>query len=235
MFSRMLCLALCVFGLLAGGPVNVWASDVTDRSNTSIFATPIYHDPFSSCSKDCSASVFAGRYLHSSMFNVFAIRTFEPIWSYEWRDSELLAGSFSRKILENPGWWSIEGEFGLAKRFGELNAAENWLAVYFRWSAFPWSQKIRTSLAISTGLSYAWSLDQIEVANAINGGRGSHLMHYLSPEITFGLPQHPDWDLFFRLHHRSGGADVIPALSSALFNDAAGGAQYLTTGLRYNF
>jgi hypothetical protein len=52
-------------------------------------------------------------------------------------------------------------------------------------------------------------------------------MHFFSPEITFALPSRPDIELLFRFHHRSGVFGLV--------NDAFGGSQYGTVGLRLRF
>lgn len=230
-FSRMR--SILIFISVGIFPSIVFAGDIRTHKDSELFAWPIYHNPFDQCSGTCAVSIYGGRFLETSLLNVSRANTFSS--SSNWKDSGLVAATFSRKLIENPDWWSIEAEFGGAKRFGELASAENWIALYLRWSAFPWSKTIRTSIALSTGLNYAWSKDRVEDEEALNGGRGSQLMHYFSPEITLGLPDHPEWDLFFRLHHRSGMAIISPAISVALFNQTWGGAQYFTFGLRYRF
>ena len=52
-------------------------------------------------------------------------------------------------------------------------------------------------------------------------------MHYFAPELTFAMPSHPNVELVFRMHHRSG--------IFGLVSDAWGGAQYATVGLRIRF
>ena len=51
----------------------------------------------------------------------------------------------------------------------------------------------------------------------------AYLLHYLSPEITFGLPD-SKWDVFARLHHRSGGYDWRGP--TKIFKNASVGARY---------
>lgn len=202
----------------------------------SLFAPAIAYNPLKACTGECSFSVYTGKFVDTSMADIFTVsNSFTPPWRWKFGQSELAAATFSRKLLENPGWWSIEGEIGAAKRFGDLNSTETWVALYFRWSAFPWSKWVRTSIGVSTGLNLAWSLDSIENERASTNGNGSHLMHFLSPEMTLGLPDHPEWDVFVRYHHRSGAETIIPPVSDALFNNTTGGAQYISIGFRYHF
>lgn len=115
---------------------------------------------------------------------------------------------------------------GAGKRFGFLDEGEIWGAVYVRWKAFPWSEYLRTTVAVSTGLNYATDVPVFEKLRT--RGPGNQLLHYLSPELTLGLPSQPNLDLILRFHHRSGG-------NLAIFNHTGGAAQYGTMGLRYRF
>jgi hypothetical protein len=78
----------------------------------------------------------------------------------------------------------------------------------------------------STGLNWAIDITAVEQDRA-NDGNGSQLMHFFAPEITFANPDHPNVELVFRMHHRSGVFGLV--------SDAWGGAQYGTVGLRLRF
>ena len=122
-----------------------------------------------------------------------------------------------------------ERSFG--QRYGALRETEAWVAIYARWVRFPWSDFLRASLAVSTGLNFASGVALYEEARGKVPG-GSRTQHYFSPEMTFGLPDKPDVDLVFRFHHRSGGAVVG---NKTLFNGTDGGVQHFMLGLRYQF
>jgi len=83
-----------------------------------------------------------------------------------------------------------------------------------------------TTAAVSTGLNYATGVSEVERERA-RDDQGARLMHFFSPEVTFALPQAPQYELLFRFHHRSGVFGLI--------SDAWGGAQYGTIGLRVRF
>lgn len=183
-----------------------------------------FHNPFAPCEMNCAATLYVGRYVATPMTDIFT--KFRPApWNWKTKDSTLISGSFSREVLTYGRFFAFETEFGVGKRFGDLHAAEAWGALYFRWKAFPWNNYIRTSVAVSTGLNFASKIDEVEDAKS---RRDDHMLHYLSPEITFGLPSQPNWDLVFRFHHRSGG-------KLDFFNGNSGGAQYQTVGLRYHW
>jgi hypothetical protein len=100
-----------------------------------------------------------------------------------------------------------------------------WLALYARWRYFPWNDYVRTAAAVSTGVNYASAVPQYEVYYSGNN-QGERLLHYISPELTFGLPSTPDTDFVIRSHHRSGGGqyfgDNFPVYGS-LFHGVKGG------------
>ncbi|MDB5572020.1 MAG: hypothetical protein JWN93_3203 [Hyphomicrobiales bacterium] len=189
-------------------------------------------NPALMCNDDCYFSLYSGRYLKSEMTNAFGIQKFEPPNRWRYGDSGLIAATFARPLYAYGDLFRGEVELGVGKRFGALSAFEHWGALYFRWLWFPWNTVLRTSIAVSTGLNYTPTLDAIETARVNNGGRGARLLHFLSPEITFGLPQNKDINIFVRYHHRSGGRNYVMG-KSEIFNDAAGGAQYLVFGIRY--
>jgi hypothetical protein len=155
-----------------------------------------------------------------------------PIVDWEFGDSGLVGAALSRRVLsiehQNYGrLFSLEVEAGIGQRFGDLTETEFWGALYGRWHAFPWNRWVSTTVGLSTGVNWATGIPNFEVARSGNG-QGSQLLHYLSPEITFALPDHPSHELVLRFHHRSGGRGVFG--DNALFNNTGGGAQYGTIG-----
>ena len=183
------------------------------------------------CSGNCAISFYAGQYVSSPMKSVFGVNDPKAVWDWKWDEHYIVAGAFSRRIL-SIGALDVEPEIGLAQRFGGMHEMEGWAALYFRWTWFPWNHVIRTTAAMATGLNYASDVNKIEEARGRVPG-GSRLLHFLSPEMTFALPDQPNVELLFRFHHRSGGGDVWG--DSELFKGVNGGAQFQTIGLRYRF
>lgn len=174
---------------------------------------------------DCAITGFTGALVKSSMTSIYVTRGLPPT-SWHYGKSGIVGASFSREVVTYGPLWAIETEVGVAKRFGALDEFEAWTALYFRWKSFPWSDILRTSVALSTGLNWASDVPRYEVERSPSGQ--AKLLHYLSPEVTFGSVKHPDVDLVFRFHHRSGG-------ELAVFDHASGGAQYGTVGLRFRW
>lgn len=183
---------------------------------------------FSPCSGDCAVSLYGGTYVEDSLSKILVTRPeFPTTWDYV-TDDHLIATAFSREA----GWlWSrhvsLEPEIGIGQRSGRQSATELWGALFFRYHGFPWDGVLRTTVALSTGLNWASELTAVERDRNQNDGKGSHWLHFLAPEVTFSLPDHPDTELLFRLHHRSG--------IFGLINGASGGAQYATVGFRVRF
>jgi hypothetical protein len=69
------------------------------------------------------------------------------------------------------------------------------------------TSRIRTTRpgqGLGGGLSYATDIPSIEIDPTDPNGDYKNLLHYMAIEATFALPQHKDWHLVYRLHHRSG-------------------------------
>lgn len=76
--------------------------------------------------------------------------------------------------------------------------------VVFRWRNFPWNNTVLTTFGIGEGVSWASHNPQQEIDSEDTPGVGSKFLNYLMAELTFSLPDHPEWQVMYRLHHRSG-------------------------------
>ncbi|WP_417249953.1 hypothetical protein [Celeribacter sp.] len=203
--------------------------------------------PWGACDGNCSWTIMGGKQVTTTMAQLIGVADFTqgefgfipriPFSEWEWEESYYIGGALSRRLLtfghHRVGEViSLEGEIGLAKRFGTQTEFETWGALYARWHLFPWGRWVKTSVGVSTGLSYTPSISDWEVDRSGNG-EGSRLLHYLSPEMTFSLPDTPNQELVFRLAHRSGGSDMFGP--NSIFNNTSGGAQYFVVGMRYKF
>jgi hypothetical protein len=187
--------------------------------------------------KKCAGTLYLGIQNDTNQAAMFGLARFVPPYAYHLADSYFISGSLSRTIAEIGPYISYELEAGTGQRFGSLHEEEVWLALYARWRYFPWSDYVRTTAAVSTGLNYASAIPQYELIYSGNN-QGERLLHYISPELTFGLPSMPDTDFIVRSHHRSGGGryfgNNFPGYGS-LFHGVEGGVQYLTFGIRQRF
>jgi hypothetical protein len=160
------------------------------------------------------------------MTRIMLIHNPVPPWGWHWGGAGIVDGAFSRRLVTFWHALDIEPEIGIAKRVGDMQAAEFWGAVAFRWTAFPWNHYIKTTIAISEGISLATQVDTVERdANANHAG--SVFLNYFSPEITFAIPDYEKYELVFSIHHRSG--------LYGLINNVNAGSQFGTVGLRVHF
>jgi hypothetical protein len=190
---------------------------------------------FGPCRGDCAFSLYGGKEVTTSMLRIFFLKSPPaPVWRWHWRNSEIVAGTFSRRLVTFWNVLSLEPEFGIGQRFGEMHATEFWGAINIRWTEFPWNHYIKTSIGLSEGISMATKLDTRErllnnykiVGNSL-AFTGSRMLNFFTPEMTFALPEHESYELLVRFHHRSGAFGSI--------NGVHAGAQFFTTGLRLHF
>jgi hypothetical protein len=187
--------------------------------------------------KTCAATIYLGIENDTGQSNMFGLKSFVPPYAYKFGESYFVGGSLSRAIGELGQFVAYEIESGVGQRFGSLHEEEVWIAFYARWKYFPWNDYVRTSIAGSTGVSYASGVPTYEILWSGNN-RGQRLLHYFSPEITLGLPSIPDAELVIRSQHRSGGGEFFGSnfpFYGSLFHGVEGGVQYLTVGLRQHF
>lgn len=134
--------------------------------------------------------------------------------SYLW-----VAGA-SRKLHDFGAHLRLEGELNVAKHSGLQDHLEFNTAALLRWRAFPWSRYVATSIAYGLGLSHALDRPPIEEEPDREAVR---TLISMPTEVTIGPPD-ADWEVMFRIHHRSG--------AFGIFKDA-GGSNFISLGLRF--
>jgi hypothetical protein len=181
-----------------------------------------FYDLLSPCSGVCLLTAAFGRYVETSMTNIFFDPKLAP-WDWDYGDINFASITFGRKVADYGHLISLEPEVGAGKRFGDADEYEFWGALYLRWNPFFWDHIIDTSIAVSTGVSYASENNELEEDRARSNAT---FLHYFSPEITLAPPGDSSISFVIRLHHRSG--------AGGLFGES-GGFQYLMFGLRAHF
>lgn len=150
---------------------------------------------------------------------------FESPSNWKWDYEFIVAMAASRSLLRYKGFFSIEPEIGVAKRFGTADGVEGWAAIFLRWKAFPWNDYVRTSIAIGVGPSVSGNV--VIEPSYVRNTEGTGVANYFSPELTVGLPSQPRFDLVVRYHHRSQIWGLIPLTTDA--------TQFWTAGFRARF
>lgn len=177
------------------------------------------------CAGDCATTIYAGWYVDNSLGQVLVTSPETP-FSWDYQGDYIVATAASRRIATLWGNIDVEPELGIGQRFGDQDETEVWGAVFFRYHGFPWDRYLVNTIAVSTGLNYASGVSEKEHERA-RDHEGDRLMHFFAPEITFASPRAPQYELIFRMHHRSGVFGLV--------SDAWGGAQYGAIGLRVRF
>jgi hypothetical protein len=97
----------------------------------------------------------------------------------------------------------VSGKVGVADRFGSGSSGELWGGAHLRINV-PISHWLYLIPGITGGLSAVTNCVGIECQREMQHQGNAHLLFYFSPEVAFALPQFPNVDLVYQLHHRSG-------------------------------
>jgi hypothetical protein len=146
-------------------------------------------------------------------------------FNVQYVDSYLVAGALARPYVAffRNDSLRLEAEAQLAYNFGAQDHWEiNAMPIVSRWSRFPWSEHLATSIAFGLGVSYATELPEVEVQLE---GSSHHWLIYWALEVTVGPPE-AAWNIVMRLHHRS--------VAWGLMGED-GGVNAVGLGLRYRF
>lgn len=190
------------------------ARDAIARTACTLIACTAAHCP--AVAGDSAISVYAGRMTDEDWIKSLSGRA-------DWVDSRLIALAASRTLWRDARRdWSFEVEGNAARHFREQDHWEFNALGTLRVHAFPWRERLATSVAFGAGPSYATRLPAAEVKL---DGRSKRLMLYWQLELELARPGSA-WAMLFRLHHRS--------TAYGLFGEHGVG-NVLTTGLRYRY
>jgi hypothetical protein len=149
----------------------------------------------------------------------------EHALTFQWQsfdDSYMVVAALGRELWRYKQWISIEAEGQAGKFLGDDDGWQFNGLFIGRWNKFPWDHYVDTSFAIGEGMSYNTEVTTVEKEDDEDAG---NWLNYLMFELTLGLPDHPRWDLVYRIHHRSSVRRLI----------GAGGSNYVTLGIKYSF
>lgn len=147
---------------------------------------------------------------------------FSRYWKFNTTDTQLLAVGANARLYRFSFGLEVEGELGIARRFGEDSLWEGWISAGVRWREFSWNDVVDTTVGLQIlGFDYVSEIPPHEREHFEN--ENARLMNFFSPEVTLALPEHPEVQLLLRLHHRS--------KLFGLYNE--GGATFYSLGLRF--
>jgi hypothetical protein len=171
--------------------------------------------------RDRAVTLFVGQ-LTSKGINKFI----PPMDQLRFVDSYFVGAAYSQEFWRND-YLAFELEGGLGHMWGSQNdTSQVWGAAYLRYHNFPWNHFVKTSIAASIGVNYAFNHTKVETDFSFPG-QPQKMLHYYSPEITFAHPDYDDIELVARIHHRS------PVWG--LFGCEGCGSNTLAIGIRKRF
>lgn len=165
------------------------------------------------------ASLYAGKY--SDTVLIENIR-----FDHDFENSNVYVLSVGKEVARYKQWIALEVEGQAGHHTGRQDHQEINLAFTLRYLPFFWDHIVDTSFAFGNGVSYATKIPALE-EEAAGEDDTNQWLYYILVEWAFSLPKYPQWDLFWRIHHRSGVYGRI-AGDEAVSN-------FVGIGLRYRF
>ena len=140
-------------------------------------------------------------------------------------ESNAFAGVGYQRFFYGYDSFQLGVEAGLGVRIGEPVSGEAWAGLVARLTEFEIGP-INITPSVTGGLSVVTDTIGVETTRTLASGQSATLLYYLAPEIAISHDEHPEWEAFGRIQHRSGGFGTIANID---------GSNALTVGLRYKF
>ncbi|WP_375599308.1 hypothetical protein [Devosia sp. Naph2] len=116
-------------------------------------------------------------------------------------------------------------EAGIGIRTGQSTSAEAWAGLVGRLTEVEFGP-LNITPSITGGFSVVTDTIGVETTRTTASGDSATLLYYLAPEIAVSHDDHPQWEAFGRIQHRSGGFGTIAHID---------GSNAVTLGVRYKF
>ena len=171
---------------------------------------------------DHAVTIYFGR----SSPDAFSSIIFKP-YDVNFEDTYLVAMALSTKLFDVGEYLDFELEGNIVRRFGDDEEWEFNAAIFLRWDKFPWQDFVYTTVGLGfIGPSFATGISETERRKSGNN-KGSKVLNYFTPEITFSPPSNRNISVIMRVHHRSG--------AFGLFDGVDGGSSFVSVGFRHYF
>ncbi|MHA6300331.1 hypothetical protein [Devosia sp. CAU 1758] len=145
-------------------------------------------------------------------------------WAWQLESNAFVGVGYQRFFYEYESF-QLGLEAGLGVRIGSPVSGEAWAGVVGRLTEFEFGP-INITPSVTGGISVVTDTIGVETTRAAASGQSATLLYYLAPEIAVSHDEHPEWEAFGRIQHRSGGFGTIAHID---------GSNALTIGLRYKF
>ena len=123
--------------------------------------------------------------------------------------------ALNRTFFDLGAGFKLGGEIGLGGRFGNQVSADLWFGPSSRHHGFQ-TGPARLTLGVTAGFSAVTSSSGIERVREIEDDGDAAFVYYLGPEVGLVFSSLPKYEFLFRVHHRSGGANIswIPSIGN---------------------
>jgi hypothetical protein len=226
-------LACCL--LTFGAPAR--ANDSAADSPVISVAAPPTFDPLA---QPNSVYLFAGPLSTRSLGSTLRFNRDWPANSINY-DNNIAGLAFNRDLYRLGLGFTLGAEIGVAERFGRytvccdtivapggtVHSTELWIGPRVSFDGFVLFNAVRIAGAVTWGFSFADSSIGREREREIRYGGNARALLYFGPEIVLSLAGHPEWELVYRVHHRSG--------ANGTFGKMHEGYNANVFGLRYRF
>lgn len=190
-------------------------ADVFDRASNGT----AWRTPYETC------FIFGGAYSTGSMG--------DTLYSTEYDGNSMLAVGYQR-FTRTIAYGYLGWEIGLANRFGEEdNTVEVWAGGVIRGNGWSLGRFGKITPSFTAGFSLVSDVMDTERRREKkrfekeNEKGDATFLIYLGPELAFSTPALPNFELFYRLHHRSG--------AGGTFGNLTEGYNANTLGIRYKY
>lgn len=147
-------------------------------------------------------------------------------WSSGYETNGFLGAGYQRFFYEYKSFaLGLEAGLGLRMGVGETSSAEAWAGLVGRLTEIDLGP-VNITPSITGGFSIVTDTIGAETTRTVASGQSATLLYYLAPEIAVSHDDHPEWEAFGRIQHRSGGFGTIAHID---------GSNAVTAGLRYKF
>ena len=164
-------------------------------------------------------SVYGGTVSTSDSSKIFA-------GSGDFGDATVLGVAVSKRIVRLFDHIDLAGEMQVNRHFDRYDTWEFVVVPKLTFFDFPWDDTVVTTFSVGDGLSYTNKLAAAEV-DARTSSDANRLLNFVLLEATLALPEHDQWALDLRYHHRSG--------TLGLFSGVTDASTVLAIGLRRSF
>ena len=145
-------------------------------------------------------------------------------WSSGYETNAFAGVGYQRFFYEYESF-ALGLEAGLGIRTGESTSAEAWAGLVGRLTEVEFGP-VNITPSITGGFSVVTGTIGVETTRTAASGDSATVLYYLAPEIAVSHDDHPEWEAFGRIQHRSGGFGTIAHID---------GSNAVTLGLRYKF